>query len=306
MTDEELDQILRQALSPEVDNSEISIRRKDNNMKIKKIIAGGIVACAALALVVNGINYTNEMKTDSNSIVINNNDGVNPRTDNNVASSEKDAPINMHFSFAITAYAAELPEDFSSGDVINIRVDNSSTGSSLYLSGRFFISGDNIEKIKITTDKCNLYSVCTISKEDFDENEENSETEQYAIAQHFDPITNRITHDYEHMVIEGNCYEGNYDKNLSFGMSVPKTLWSTKYDLQEAHHEDVDQVNGATLTIEVTFVDGSTETHHYKLVTGKIFVPCDDDGYLEWDNLTRFVSSEDEPYTYGYLLEKID
>ena len=93
---------------------------------------------------------------------------------------------------------------------------------------------------------------------------------------------------------------------MSFGMSVPKELWSTNDDLPAAYHEDVDQVNGATLTIEVTFLDDSTETHHYRLSTGKIFVPSDENGYLQWDNLTRFISSEDEPYTYGYLMEKID
>ena len=113
-------------------------------------------------------------------------------------------------------------------------------------------------------------------------------------------------HHYEHLVIEGNTYEGDYNDKMLFGMSVPKELWSTNDDLPAAYHEDVDQVNGATLTIEVTFLDDSTETHHYRLSTGKIFVPSDENGYLQWDNLTRFISSEDEPYTYGYLMEKID
>ena len=53
MTDERLDQILKQALSPEIDDSEIQIRRKvrDRKMKMKKIITSGLVACAALTLV---------------------------------------------------------------------------------------------------------------------------------------------------------------------------------------------------------------------------------------------------------------
>ena len=93
---------------------------------------------------------------------------------------------------------------------------------------------------------------------------------------------------------------------MLFGMSVPKELRSTNEDLPAAYHEDVDQVNGAVLTIEVTFIDGSTETHHYKLNTGKIFVPSDKNGTLQWDNLTRFVTSDEECYTYGYLMEKID
>ncbi len=38
MTDERLDQILKQALTPEIDDSEIQIQRKvrNNKMKIKK------------------------------------------------------------------------------------------------------------------------------------------------------------------------------------------------------------------------------------------------------------------------------
>ena len=55
----------------------------------------------------------------------------------------------------------------------------------------------------------------------------------------------------------------------------------------------------------IAYVD-SKIPHHYKLNTGKIFVPSDENGTLQWDNLTRFVTSEEESYTYGYLMEKID
>ena len=53
MTDERLEQILKQALATEIDDSEIQIRRKVRNskMNMKKIIARGLVACAALTLV---------------------------------------------------------------------------------------------------------------------------------------------------------------------------------------------------------------------------------------------------------------
>lgn len=142
--------------------------------------------------------------------------------------------------------------------------------------------------------------------------EANGEGEEYEwiadVDSNYDEETaaEPIPHHYEHLVVEGNTYEGAYNDKMLFGMSVPKELWTTNDDLPAAYHEDVDQVNGATLTIEVTFLDDSTETHHYRLSTGKIFVPSDENGYLQWDNLTRFISSEDEPYTYGYLMEKID
>ncbi|MCI6243252.1 MAG: hypothetical protein MR646_08150 [Agathobacter sp.] len=52
----------------------------------------------------------------------------------------------------------------------------------------------------------------------------------------------------------------------------------------------------------IAYVD-SKIPHHYKLNTGKIFVPSDENGTLRWDNLTRFVTSDEECYTYGYLMK---
>jgi len=255
MTDERLNQILKQALAPEIHDSEIQIRRKvrNNKMKMKKIIIGGLVACAALALVVIG-GFTNG--------------GQDVKSEN---------------FFAITAYAAELPDGVTSGDVLTLSAFSAGYGSSEYLDGRFAISGQNIEKVKISTDKCNIYTIPSLYKDDAD---------------------------YEHLVIAGNTYEGAYNDNMLFGMSVPEELWSNNDNIQAASHEDIDQVNGAILTIEVTFADGSTEVHHYRLNTGKIYVPADENGYLQWDNLTRFLTAnentEETPYTYGYLMEKID
>ena len=252
MTDERLEQILRQALVPEIDDSEIQVQKKvrNNKIKMKKIIKGGLLACAALALIV-ARGFAN---------------GVQDVKSGNF--------------FAITAYAAELPEGVISGDVLTLSAFSAGYGSSEYLDGRFAISGQNIEKVKISTDKCNLYTVTSLDKGE------------------------------EHLVIAGNTYEGAYNDNMSFGMSVPEELWSNNDNMQAASHEDIDQVNGAILTIEVTFADGSTEVHHYRLITGKIYVPADENGYLQWDNLTRFLTAneniEETPYTYGYLMEKID
>lgn len=114
-----------------------------------------------------------------------------------------------------------------------------------------------------------------------------------------------MPHHYEHLLIRGTSYEGTYNDKMSFGMSVPEELWSTNDDLQEGFHEDVDQVDGATITIEVTFTDGSTETHHYRLNTGKLYIPVDENGYKQHDNVTRFATDK-EWYIYGYLMEQID
>ena len=255
MTNERLEQILKQAFTSEINESEIQIQRKvrTNKMKREKMIQGGVVACAVLSLVVTGVfsGGGQELKNEN--------------------------------LFVITAYAEELPEEVTSGDVVTLSAFPAGFGSSKYLDGRFAIFGQNIEKVKILTDKCNIYTVNSLYKDD----------------------TN-----YEHFVIQGNTYEGAYDDELLFGMSVPEELWSNNDDIQAAFHEDVDQVNGAILTIEVTFADGSTEVHHYRLNTGKIYVPADENGTLQWDKLTRFLTVDEErgeiQYTYGYLMEKID
>ena len=56
MTDEKLDQILKQALTPEIDDSEIQVRRKGRKRRMtrKTGVASGLVACAAVAFVVTG------------------------------------------------------------------------------------------------------------------------------------------------------------------------------------------------------------------------------------------------------------
>lgn len=303
MTDERLEQILKQALSPEIDDSEIQIRRKVRNskMNMKKIIARGLVACAALTLVVTG-GYFGGLSKSGGDGTSNVNDGYNSTTGN---------------LFAITAYASELPEAVSSGDVIGVSAVVAGFGSSEYLDGRFAISGQNIEKVKIETDKCSLYSAISIYEGDPEYEKvqnaiANGEGEEYVMIAdagfNYDEETaaESIPYHYEHLVVEGSTYEGAYNDKMLFGMSVPEELRSTKDDDPTAYHEDVDQVNGATLTIEVTYINGSTEIHHYKLNTGKIFVPSDENGYLQWDNLTRFIASEEECYTYGYLMEKID
>ena len=188
------------------------------------------------------------------------------------------------------------------------------------------ISGQNIEKIKISTDKCNLYTATLIYKGDAEYtkaqeaeangtgeyvritdaplNSDETDTSDEAVASGSD------AYHYEHLEVAGSTYEDVYNDHTQFGLSVPKEQWSTSKDDQQNYHENVDQVNGATLTIEVSFSDGTSETHHYRVNVGKIFVPEGKDGYLQWDNLTRFLTAEEEsgetPNVYGYLLERMD
>lgn len=307
MTDERLEQILKQALAPEIDDSEIRIQRKGRNskMKMKKLITVGLVACATLALVVVGGLGEKGSKTEKDETV-------------NISGEQNIKSNNM---FAITAYATELPKGVTSGEVLTLGIFSAGYGSSEYLDGRFAISGRNIEKVKISTDKCGIYSVTSLYEGDGDfekaqKSEMNGKDETYVKIMDADfnydeeNAAESLPYHYEHLVKAGNTYEGDYNENMLFGMSVPEELWSDNDDIKAAAHEDIDQVNGAILTIEVTFADGSTEIHHYRLNTGAIYIPSDENGYLQWDNLTRFLTDDETtketPYTYGYLMEKND
>ena len=299
MTDETLDQILKQALAPDIDNSEIQIRRKAviKKMNIKRIIASGLTACAVLSIIVAGSYlHKGSQKSDGTALV---------------AAPEHDTTsTNL---FAITAYAAELPEGTKSVDVIGLRLVEAAYGTPDFLEGRFTISGQNIDKVKLTTDKCNLYTTVPTRREDPDfgtaEKAIANNHELYEPIYKGDPETDGHVEYYEHSIIVGQSYEGDYNDQMSFGMSVPKKLQSTSDDPKNGYWEDVDQVNGAILTVEVIFKDGNSETHRYKLNTGKIYIPVGPDDELQWDNLTRFLTAEEEdhaPFAYGYLIEKMD
>lgn len=300
MTDERLEQILEQALAPKIDADEITIQRKAGNYKMKKkIIAAGLAACAALALVVTGFGSG----------------GFGTQKEGTgIAGEQKTGSGNL---FAITAYAAELPKGVSEGEVLGLNLTSAAYATPEYLAGRFSISGENIEKVKITTDKCNLYSVAALDPEAAEQKKAEADSkhgEYVVLADTFDcepgDTTQPASCRYEQIVIAGSQYEGAYDPAISFGMSVPEKLQSSHQDLKQAFCEDTDQVNGATLTMEVTFTDGSTQVHHYQVKTGNIYVPADEAGNLQWDQLTRFLgageNTKNTPYTYGYLLEKID
>ena len=322
MTDERLDQILKQALTPAIKDSEIQIHRKvgSKKMNVKKIVVTGLAACAAIAFAVTGgmIGGFPKIGNGNNAVLNNRQDSI---------SGEQTMASNN--IFAITAYAAELPDDISSGDVIDIRIQ-SGYGSFRYLDGRFTISGQNIERISVTTDQCELYTALPVYRTDPDfENLLKSEMEGLAGGdlECYEPVMrDGFANDYDvndleqrledwidyfdHLKVVGQSYEGAYNEHVSFGMSVPESLWSTNDDPQESYHEAVDRVDGATITITVTFTDGSTQEHSYRLQTGKIYLPGDADGNLQWDSLTRFLTDEESktetPHIYGYLLEKIE
>ena len=294
MTDDRLDQILKQALAPEIDDSEIQVRRKkrEHKMNMRKILAGSLVACAALAMVVAGANF-NIFNTK--------------RGSGDIASNSAG---NM---FAITARAAELSGDVNSGDVMSM-YNEITYGTGGFTPQTFAISGENIAKIKLSTDKCELYKVTHVYPEDsqFDKAQrmEVGEDTDYVAVYNKEPEEGGVVMSFDYLEAVGNTYEGDYNSDVLFGMYIPDELQSTNSDLQASFREDVDQLSDATVTIEVTYTDGNVEVHHYTLNVGKILVPTDEEGNCQYDKLSRFLTPEEEKQEtnniYGYLPVRID
>ena len=299
MTDERLDQILRESLAPEINDDEIIVERTGRKRRymFKKFMVCGLAACAIVAGIFIGLHFE-----------------ISPQNGNvEEVAANADSMIKPGNMFAITAYAAELPEGITSGEFTGLCLAEWDWGSSRYMSGRFAISGNNIEKVRVSTDTCELYTVMPVHIGDpaYEEamRAEPTETEEYSPIVVDSPGEERYI-EYEHLQVVGPSYEGLYNAQMQFGMSVPEELWSMNEDPKEGCHEDTDQLDGAVLTVEVTFADGSSEEHHYRLSTGKIFVPTDAEGRNQWDQLTRFLTEEEDlgqtPYAYGYLMEIVD
>ncbi|MGN0342672.1 MAG: hypothetical protein ACI4DO_07750 [Roseburia sp.] len=89
MTDEQLDQILKQALAPEISEDDIQVKKRVRKKKMNKIVKSGIAVAACAALVATagvGANYRN------------------------IISANGDRGADSGSPFAITAFAAEMEQ----------------------------------------------------------------------------------------------------------------------------------------------------------------------------------------------------
>ncbi|SER62865.1 hypothetical protein SAMN04487884_10889 [Butyrivibrio fibrisolvens] len=292
--------------------------RKSNRKPVIKIIA----AIAAATLIFGGLNvYKPWQRFEKKDGASNTpNTGVSDDT----TSEHLQASDNM---FVITANAAEpIPKEqndpVSSGDVLKLSSYDCSSGIGGYLSGRFMISGENIANVKISTDKCQIFAVVPVGKDDPEYKELRQKWDYCELGLDYDAVyadddlesTDDSIDHFDHFVFTGETYEGAYDNTMSFGMYLTDELTAQYEDIWDGydyHKACYDLVDGATLTISVTFTDGSIEEHHYRVTTGSIYVPVDEDGYCQYDDLTRFITPEEEESEqvariYGYLMEKID
>lgn len=102
-----------------------------------------------------------------------------------------------------------------------------------------------------------------------------------------------------------NGFVDAYDPEVSYGFWGEPREITGEGDMQAEWHARIDEFDGATLTVTVTFTDGTTDTQTLTLHTGKLACEYVDDAYgpqLTGEVLTD-EQAETQAYVYGIYAE---
>ena len=211
-------------------------------------------------------------------------------------------------SFGIVAYAADTGETIAPKDskvVFDIAGGGMDSPTKGFFSGCLFkVTGDNIETVSASIDKGGLYRVGRLDITEADA--QAIMTGGFApvagaddIMVQSEPEQNKWWVDASYRVENG--FVEAYDPSTSYGLwGEPQPVDMAKEnDDQDAWHARIDEFDGATLTVTVTFTDGTTDTQTLTLHTGKLGVeyPADESG----PQLTGEVLTDEQAQTQGYL-----
>lgn len=233
---------------------------------------------------------------------------IHPGTDSGTEGDGTPGTALPAFSFGLTAYAADTGErtgpNANGGLAFRADGEGSWSESGGYYTGCLFqVTGENIASVSLSLDRGGLYR-CRL-RTDLTE-EEMSQCRQAmeegtlaaaAISQAEDG-----TWFTQEMTFLGSDVTEDYDPEVSYGLWVPGAdpdNWQE--DPRAASQESIDQLDGARLTVEITFADGSTQSKNYRLSAGKLRLMQAGDG--PEGILLPQLAGDDEPYIYGVYAE---
>jgi hypothetical protein len=195
-------------------------------------------------------------------------------------------------------------------------------GTQYFPGCEFLVGGDNIRSVSLQIDRGGLYTVAAETMTDLEAREkckeltqnadyiaENYKTTDYEIdetnASEDDSVVTFYTKTYVGQTL---TLEGGEEMQERVGFYLPDEAFSDEdeaVDLRQATHKSLDYLNGAVLSLEVTFSDGTEENYSYRLDTGKIKYSYEGG---EGHTLPEFLSDEeaqDQPYLYGILMTDV-
>ncbi len=229
-------------------------------------------------------------------------------------SSADGAPVTAlpAFSFGLTAYAADTGERYEAN--ANGGLAFSSAGASRwsaesghYTGCLFQVTGDDIQTVSLAIDREALYRSRTLTDLPREEVQKYLEAEasgtEYQLPGDGDVITAVYSEGEEDpltldVVTDlGASVTEDYDPEARYGFLIQDTGdidWEG--DPREANQESIDRLDGARLTVTVTFDDGSEQTKIYTLSTGQLKVEYEEDGTM---TLLPQLAGDDDPWIYG-------
>ncbi len=215
-------------------------------------------------------------------------------------------------SFGFAAYAADTGETslpngstivFDSGDG---GCDDLEKG---FFSGCLFkVTGDNIKTVSASIDKnCAIYRAKRFELPSGKSalSEEKGETPCIPGMENADNVmvSGREDEDIwwaDTCWILGNGFTDEYDPDSSYGFwAPPEGASDPDEDLQQAWHRRTDIFEGATLSVMVTFTDGSSQTKKIGLHTGKLAVEYVNDKIVLTGEVLDDSEAIGKPYVYG-------
>ena len=216
------------------------------------------------------------------------------------------------FSFGLTAYAADTGERYEAN--ANGGLAFSSAGASRwsaesghYTGCLFQVTGDDIQTVSLAIDREALYRSRTLTDLPREEVQKYLEAEasgtEYQLPGDGDVITAVYSEGEEDpltldVVTDlGASVTEDYDPEARYGFLIQDTGdidWEG--DPREANQESIDRLDGARLTVTVTFDDGSEQTKIYTLSTGQLKVEYEEDGTM---TLLPQLAGDDDPWIYG-------
>lgn len=217
------------------------------------------------------------------------------------------------FSFGLTAYAADTGERYEANANGGLAFSTSGQGSwsaedGHYTGCLFQVAGENIQTISLAIDREALYRSRTLTDLPGEEVQKYLEAEANGTEYQLpggegvinaiysegeeDPLTLEVVTDLGASVAE------DYDPEVRYGFLIPDTGdvdWTG--DPRAANQESIDQLDGARLTVTVTFTDGTEQTKTYTLSTGRLKVEYDANS--PGGTLLPQLAGDEDPWIYG-------
>lgn len=248
--------------------------------------------CAALALALTLSSWTMSIRQTA---------------DNSVQDSEavtNSAPVTGLFT--LSAYAADLETVVPAAPdgilVIGRGVGESSPDGGNYTGCLFQINGEDIASVSLSLDRGKLYHFQVRKNLTEEEVTRTIQEEKQGIAHDIgmDEDGNWYAMD---MTLLGSNVTETYNPAVQYGFWTPALEQSEDTDLAQAFRNEIDQLDGAHLTVTVRSTADAEQTQIYELSTGKLKTVDTIEGMpmqvlAEW-------AEEGENFTYGVMLTPI-